>query len=102
MFGLIYMGGNSTTPTNVTDTFGKKAIPSHIENTTDTTDPNATLQNVTVIDDANYRLAQNLTAIETQGSGAGIIIVAACAVLVLVFAFNVMARGKYSKDRYRT
>ena len=85
MFGLIYMAGTSTTmpaPSNITDTFGH------------TMANNAT--------NSSYQLAQNVTLIETQGAGVGIIIVAACVVLVIIFAFIVLSRGKYSKGKYRT
>ena len=82
LFGLIFMSGNSTAPSNVTDTFGK-------------TSSNAAVNN-------SYGLVQNVTAIETQSSSAGIIIVAACAVLLLIFAAVVMMRGSYSKGKYRT
>ena len=82
MFGFIFMSANSVAPSNVTDTFGN-------------TSANAAVNN-------SYGLVQNITAIETQGSGAGIIIVAACAVLLLIFAMIILTRGKYSKDRYRT
>lgn len=103
MFGFAFMSGSSTPPSNVTDTFGKKMVTStHILNTTNTTDPNAQLENITVADSNSYDFVQNLTAIETQGSGAGIIIVAACAVLVLVFAMVVLMRGKYGGNKYRT
>ena len=108
MFGLIYASSVSTNPINTTDTFGKTVIPSHVVqlNKTNATDPNATLiyQNVTVADDPNnsYNLLQNITAIETQGSGAGIIVVAACVILIIIFAVVVLTRGKYSKNRYRT
>lgn len=77
MFGLIYMSATSTTvpaPSNVTDTFGHTMA----NNATNT----------------SYGLVQNVTAIETQGAGAGIIIVAACVVLVIIFAFIVLSRGK--------
>ncbi len=120
MFGLIYMSGNSISPLNVTNTFGETAIPSHIsivnisKNTTNTTDPNAniTFENTTiytrVANDSNnsyiksYDLVQNVTAAETQGAGAGIIIVAACVVILLIFAAVVTMRGQYSKGKYRT
>ena len=85
MFGLIYIGGTSTTmpaPSEIKDTFGH------------TSANNAT--------NASYQLAQNVTAIETQGAGSGIIIVAACVILVIIFAFIVLSRGKYSKSKYRT
>jgi hypothetical protein len=82
MFGLIYMSGNSVAPSKVTDTFGN-------------TSANAAVNN-------SYGLVQNVTAIETQGSSAGIIIVASCAVLLLVFAAVVMMRGQYGKNKYRT
>jgi ABC-type maltose transport system permease subunit len=82
MFGLIYMSGNSVAPSNVTDTFGN-------------TSANAAVNN-------SYGLVQNVTAIETQGSSAGIIIVAACAVLLLIFAFIMVASGAYSRNKYRT
>jgi hypothetical protein len=82
MFGFIFMSVNSTAPSTVTDTFGK-------------TSANAAVNN-------SYGLAQNITATEAQGSSAGLIIIAACAVLILIFAFVVMASGKYSKNKYRT
>ena len=82
MFGLIYASSVSTTPSNVTDTFGK-------------TSANAAVNN-------SYGLVQNVSAIETQGSSAGIIVVAACAVLLLIFAMVVLMRGQYSKGKYRT
>jgi hypothetical protein len=104
MFGFAFMSGNSTT-LNVTDTFGKTSIPSRIVEV-NTTDPNnstapITFENV-IMANNSYQLVQNVTAVETQGSGAGIIIVAACAVLILIFAFVVMASGAYSKGKYRT
>ena len=83
MFGFIYMSAMpSIPPSNITDTFG-----------------NSLFSNETNV---SYGMVHNVTAIETQGSGAGIIIVAACAVLVLVFAMVVLMRGAYSKNKYRT
>ena len=82
MFGFIFMSANSTAPSKVTDTFGN-------------TSANAAVNN-------SYGLAQNVSAIETQGSSAGIIVVAACAVLLLIFAMVVLMRGQYSKNKYRT
>ena len=66
------------------------------------------LHNVTVSDDPNnsymvsYNSLQNTTAFEVQGAGAGIVILAACVVMIIIFAFIVLSRGKYSKNRYRT
>lgn len=104
MFGFAFMSGSSTA-LNVTDTFGTPSIPSHIVEV-NTTDPNnstapITFENVTMANNS-YQLVQNITAVETQGSGAGIIVVAACAVLVLVFAMVVLMRGKYGGNKYRT
>lgn len=82
MFGFIFMSGNSTAPSNVTDTFGKTSASPAIN--------------------TSYGLVENVAATETQGSSAGIIIVASCAVLLLVFAAVVMMRGQYSRNKYRT
>lgn len=82
MFGFIFMSANSVAPSTVTDTFGNTSASAAVNN--------------------SYELVQNVTAIEAQGSGAGIIIVAACAVLVLIFAMIVLMSGAYSRNKYRT
>lgn len=82
IFGFIFMSSNSVAPSNVTDTFGQTSANSAVNN--------------------SYGLAQNVTAIEAQGSSAGLIIVAACTVLLLIFAAVVLMRGSYSKNKYRT
>ena len=80
--GIIFAAGSSTPPSNVTNTFGQ----SQSNNATNT----------------SYGLVQNVTAVETQGGSMGIIILGACAILVILFAFVVLASGKYSKGKYRT
>jgi len=109
MFGLIYIGGNTTTsPLNVTSTFGEKAIQPQIlvVNTTNTTNPGApiTFANISAENNTNtsYSNVQLIANAETQGAGAGIIIVAACVVILLIFAAVVIMRGQYGRGKYRT
>jgi cobalamin synthase len=82
MFGLIYASSVSTNPADVTDSFGHTLASPQVN--------------------SSYGLVQNTTAIEVQGSGAGIIVVAACVILIIIFAVVVLTRGQYSKGKYRT
>ena len=100
MFGFAFMSGSSVSPTRVTDTFGK-SINLTIS-PVNTTDPNNSTAKITFENVTSYQMVQNMTAIETQGAGAGIIIIAACAVLLLIFAKVVLMRGQYSKNKNRT
>ena len=100
MFGFAFMSGSSTSPTQITDTFGNSV--NLTVSPVNTTDPNNSSAEITFENVTSYQMIQNMTAVETQSMGAGIIIVAACGILVLVFAMIVLMRGKYSKDRYRT
>ena len=75
---------------------------------TNTSHPTTYIQYDLVANDSNnsymasYNSLQNTTAFEVQGAGAGIVILAACVVMIIIFAFIVLSRGKYSKNRYRT
>jgi hypothetical protein len=97
MFGFAFIS-SSTPPSDIKDTFGKSpTLTTLYVNTTTNSSANITYDTIT-----SYDLVQNITAIETQGSGAGLIIVAACAVLLIIFAMVVLMRGSYSKNKYRT
>jgi len=99
MFGFAFIS-SSTPPSDIKDTFGKSpTLTTLYVNTTNGSNSSA---NITYDTITSYDLVQNITAIETQGSGAGLIIVAACAVLLIIFAMVVLMRGSYSKNKYRT